>query len=723
MQPEQLESRTLLSVSYAGRVLSVYGTGGNDVISIALKNGRVAVVENGVQTASFTTVRSILVEGGGGRDKIGIDAKITVAARLIGGSGNDTLSGGSGPDVLLGGSGNDLLLGNAGVDALLGGDNNDTLDGGTGDDYLDGQSGNDTVTYANRTSGIKATLTWDDVEDDGKYFIAGKGGVAGELDRYANSETLIGTAHDDRIGAICEIASAEATFPLLIEAGKGNDYLYTSTFPSNSTDFAPLMRGGEGDDTFSFISPSEATMLGEAGNDRLWHPSTSSDDSIALFDGGAGYDVQDVNCTIDYACAYATYLAPNVEEAVVEAFTYTFRLTDGDDNVLLTVKDRGSYNPLRVEAKAGNDKVTINGEPTYVLGGAGDDTLIGGTGNDTLDGGEGNDVLDGGVGLDTVTYADRSGGVEAWIREYEALEPVGRGGEGDESDTYLSVEVLIGGKGNDSLTGASFRYPNEFRHSLPTIPKYDEPFVGSPSLIGGEGDDEFGFAGNANHWRAYGQAGNDRFIIGSDDDATYDYISGGEGSDWQMVYRSAAWESKYGNALAPDVENALLDGVQYVFRGNDLDNRIIDFGGVYGIYGEGGNDHITVNGIDNEFEIVDVYGGDGNDRLEGGHYGRVSLVGGDGNDVLTGGRYNDTLDGGTGNDALFGKAGDDSLDGGEGNDYLEGNEGVDTLLGNLGDDSFYTRDRIADFIYGGDGTDTLKGDATEAVVDSVEVRS
>lgn len=488
IQHEQLESRTLLSVSYAGRVLSVYGTGGNDVIAVALKNGRVAVFENGVQTASFTTVRSILVEGGSGRDKIGIDSNITVASKLVGGSGNDSIVGGSGPDVLYGGSGNDLMLGQSGVDALLGGADNDTLDGGEGDDYLDGQSGDDTVTYANRTSGIRAQLGWEQGRDDdtdestdsGDYYIFGSGGGAGEKDRYTGVETLIATGQNDRLSAVYEVQNdAPQPLAIRIEAGDGDDFVQTYTGFDGANQFAAMLLGGNGNDTFQFEGGTRATMLGEAGNDRLYHPNDSMDDSIALFDGGTGYDTQQIEYSTSGFQSYDSVLAPGVEEVILPDNAQTFRLTDASDTVL--IRAAALQNVLTIFAKAGDDRVTLAGDSPVALNGeAGNDTLIGGNKNDTLDGGDDNDVL---------------------------------------------------------------------------------------------------------------------------------------------------------------------------------------------------------------------YGGDGDDNLLGE----------------------------SGNDALFGQAGDDSLDGGSGNDYIEGNDGVDTLLGNLGDDSFYTRDKIADQIFGGDGSDTLKGDATEAVVDSVEV--
>lgn len=102
MMHDLLESRLHLSATYAGRVLTVTGTAGDDVIAIAVKNDKVAVFEHGVQTASFHTVRSIIVNALGGRDRVVIDPTVTLGVRINGGDQPDTLIGGSGPDTIRG---------------------------------------------------------------------------------------------------------------------------------------------------------------------------------------------------------------------------------------------------------------------------------------------------------------------------------------------------------------------------------------------------------------------------------------------------------------------------------------------------------------------------------------------------------------------------------------------------------------------------------------------
>ena len=65
--------------------------------------------------------------------------------RLMGSSGNDSLSGNGGNDTLFGGSGKDRLKGGAGNDRLFGGTHRDVLLGNRGNDRLFGQRGNDVL--------------------------------------------------------------------------------------------------------------------------------------------------------------------------------------------------------------------------------------------------------------------------------------------------------------------------------------------------------------------------------------------------------------------------------------------------------------------------------------------------------------------------------------------------------------------------------------------------
>lgn len=80
------------------------------------------------------------------------------------------------------------------------------------------------------------------------------------------------------------------------------------------------------------------------------------------------------------------------------------------------------------------------------------------------------------------------------------------------------------------------------------------------------------------------------------------------------------------------------------------------------VFGQGGDDTITVNRSNGPMPAVHVFGGDGNDKITGGS----------GADLLFGQAGDDTIKGGGGNDLLFGGAGNDTLDGGSGDNQLFG---------------------------------------------------
>ncbi|WP_275044113.1 calcium-binding protein, partial [Pseudomonas mediterranea] len=98
-----------------------------------------------------------------------------------------------------------------------------------------------------------------------------------------------------------------------------------------------------------------------------------------------------------------------------------------------------------------------------------------------------------------------------------------------------------------------------------------------------------------------------------------------------------------------------------------------------------------------------------------GSEGGETLTGWSGNDIIHGGGGNDTLLGGDGANQLYGDAGDDvlivsaaskgnTLAGGTGNDTITGSNYSDTYLFNLGDG----QDTITDYDAGCVGTDTLR---------------
>ncbi len=125
------------------------------------------------------------------------------------------------------------------------------------------------------------------------------------------------------------------------------------------------------------------------------------------------------------------------------------------------------------------------------------------------------------------------------------------------------------------------------------------------------------------------------------------------------------------------------------------------------IYGGIGNDTLNGGCYNAEFRYVyelpgqeenQIYGEDGNDVITGDN-GWDEIRGGAGNDLIWGMDFADTLYGETGDDEITAGYGDDTAFGGIGNDILAGQDGADSLEGGEGDD----------WLLGGIGSDALSG--------------
>jgi Ca2+-binding RTX toxin-like protein len=111
--------------------------------------------------------------------------------------------------------------------------------------------------------------------------------------------------------------------------------------------------------------------------------------------------------------------------------------------------------------------------------------------------------------------------------------------------------------------------------------------------------------------------------------------------------------------------------------------------------------------------LIQVFGQSGNDTISldeaNGALPNANLFGGDGNDTITGGSGNDLLFGQAGNDTLLGKGGNDQLFGGDGNDTLIGGAGSDQMFGGAGNDRMiWNPGDGSDLMEGGDGIDTAE---------------
>ena len=112
------------------------------------------------------------------------------------------------------------------------------------------------------------------------------------------------------------------------------------------------------------------------------------------------------------------------------------------------------------------------------------------------------------------------------------------------------------------------------------------------------------------------------------------------------------------------------------------------------VFGQGGNDVISLNEANGALPRTNLFGGIGNDTLTGGsdadilfgQAGNDSLLGRGGLDLLFGGSENDSLTGGDGDDQAFGESGNDRMiwNPGDDTDLKEGGGGVDTVQVNGG---------------------------------------
>lgn len=178
--------------------------------------------------------------------------------------------------------------------------------------------------------------------------------------------------------------------------------------------------------------------------------------------------------------------------------------------------------PMTVFGSKDSDYLTGGDANDVIFGKAGADAVLAGKGDDIVQGGEGKDSLIGGAGIDTLDYRDKTEGIGVALdAQGGALVFVA----GVKEDTVEGFENVIGGAGNDVMTGNAIRN----------------------NLAGGDGDD-----------RLKGQGGNDTLAGGDDRDhldggAGNDTIAGGRGRD---VLIGGADSDTFVFAVRPGIKDA-----------------------------------------------------------------------------------------------------------------------------------------------------------------------
>ena len=405
-----------------------------------------------------------VLNGGTGTDTADYSARSASLTISLDGTANDgapgetdnaktdveNVDGGSGNDVLIGGSANNVLAGGAGDDSLDGDAANDTLDGGTGNDDLTGGAGTDLATYASRVAAVDVVL-------DG----GGGNGEAGEDDTiHLDVESAAGGTADDTLrGGVNADTLSGGQGADKLEGEGGNDTLNGDAGDDNLDGGAgaDTHNGGAGFDLADYSTRTTAVIadLDGAADDGETVEADNVKPDVEEIDGGSGDDTLTGNNATNVLNGSAG------DDILDPGRGAGDRLSGGDGSDTVTYSTRTAAVTLDLDGTADDGELgeldIIDTDVENLTGGAGNDRLTGGnsanllsggSGNDVLDGGNGGDLLLGGAGIDTADYSARTAAVTA---DPDGVSDDGEATEHDDVET--DVEGLVGGAGNDVLTG------------------------------------------------------------------------------------------------------------------------------------------------------------------------------------------------------------------------------------------------------------------------------
>jgi Ca2+-binding RTX toxin-like protein len=205
---------------------------------------------------------------------------------------------------------------------------------------------------------------------------------------------------------------------------------------------ATEMRGGDGDDTFTFSAP-EGRALGDI-------------DIV----GGAGNDVLDLS-TLDGPFFIDLLNGEIYGDELAGAFSI-----DGIERIIGT---------------AGDDIYIGTDNADDFQGAGGDDLILAGGGDDLIDGGAGNDIIDGGAGNDTLSGADGEDGISGGLGD----DSIDGGAGNDLIDGEAGADSILGGLGDDTVAGGAGDDIIDGGDGLDQI----DGGLGDDTLTGGLGDD------------------------------------------------------------------------------------------------------------------------------------------------------------------------------------------------------------------------------------------
>ena len=368
-------------------------------------------------------------------------------------------------------------------------------------------------------------------------------------------------------------------------------------------------------------------------------------------------------------------------------------------------------------ATDGNDTITLAGPQHANVpfdAGAGNDTIIGTTSGEIIIGGLGDDDLTGNTGADTFVWDafDPNVAQADTITDFTpGTDRIDLGTTGPASFEVLQNHLLreIGGE-------AQLRSAWNGNLQTTTLTGVAASALGAGDVIFDTNTAGRTTTGTSGGDQLYGGLGDDN-LTGGDGadllvgDAGDDILNGGAGTD--RFDGGAGADTFNGGADTDRVDynvatTLILDGTGVGAAGSSAEALGDTFNSIEHIVGSQLGDTITL-----DTTVFQVSGRGGDDTLTGSAAAN-QINGGDGADIINGGG---------GSDLLFGNAGADNITiissapgdrayafGGDGNDQIFGGDGNDRLLGEADDDDI---DGGAgnDSIEGGSGADDLEGGA------------
>ena len=445
-----------------------------------------------------------------------------------------------------------------------------------------------------------------------------------------------------------------------------------------------ITRAGADDVVRVAILRGFENVVGSAGQDQIF--GTDAANSLSGGDGG------DIIFGDDLGDALVTIFSSSI--IGINAQAHEADRVGGNDILY------GGKGGDILYGMAGNDRLYGGAGADKLYGGFGNDYLEGGAGADRIFGNLGRDTLSYANSVAGVSF-DGSGRFTIGIQAYVVGDNVGGVTSDADGDTVSSIENVIGSAYADTLIGnnASGTANGRSGSSGETLNTYQSWATATSLLIDARGNqdgDQYQGAnrlvGGAGNDVITGLSGNDVLLGGTGDDlltgdgagssillggnivpiTSYgsDYIDGGAGID-TLSHRG---EVTGVNIVLRGANNAIFSRI-----GNRAERDIIK--NVENIIGSEVRDILTGNAGVNKLE-----GLAGNDIIRGGG-GLDTLAGGAGNDVIYGDAGNDIITGGTGNDVIRGGAGNDNIDGGAGNDIIFTDAGKETIDAGADDDT------------------------------------